>query len=292
MKAKVRLAMVAIILAPLGCGSRSTLPANDGSAKRDGAPGADLLTVADTFEVAASGPDLAVSPDVQPRAETSPDLPSDPASPDIASERPCSRCDAPARDEPASDVPALADSSVADTAPESASPDLGSSEAAPDLAGDAMFSSIDSVGASFCTGDLSHMVVNGIESHPAVTARTIALDCCDAGELALNTATFVYPIVVAWRAQVGATSQFPATVDLASLPTGWSIQVIAGCQSSMSSCNPPPDRYTAGLEGVLQVSRASPGYNAGLCLHVQEPTASPHPIVHTLDLYVPQAKLN
>jgi len=136
------------------------------------------------------------------------------------------------------------------------------------------------------------MVVNGIDSHPVVSGHMIPYDCCDGGEFKIVTATFVDLIIVSWQAQAGATSVFPATIDLASPPKGWNVRITIGCDTATASCNPAPDSYTSGLQGVLQVSRASSGFDMSLCLHVQEPTGSPHPIVHTLDVFAPHIKSN
>jgi len=293
----------AFFLATLGCSTRSTWVPTDGGAKQDGAPSADLLMLADAFEVAGKPSDLAARPEDAPQTDASPKVSDDLASPDSPLDHPCSRCDASPSDVLATDVILMGDSSTRDTATESAPIDVASPEVAPlDLAGDpidAIFSSIDGVPAGldgplaeFCTGNFAHMVVNGVVGTPAPTGRILALDCCDAGEISLNTATFAQPIVVTWRAQAGATSSFPATIDLASPPKDWTVQVVIGCQSAMSSCNPAPDSYTAGLQGTLQVSRTSPGYDMSLCLHVEEPPGSPHPIVHALNLYFQHVKTN
>ena len=38
---------------------------------------------------------------------------------------------------------------------------------------------------------------------------------------------------------------------------------------------------------MLQVLRAKTGYDMSLCLHLSEAAGSPHPILHSLDLYAP-----
>jgi hypothetical protein len=144
--------------------------------------------------------------------------------------------------------------------------------------------------AAWCTGTFNHMVVNGIDSSPSVTGTPFPLDCCDAAEFVVVTQTVpasMVPIVVSWRAQVGQAT-LPATIDVANPPPGWSVQVSVGCDPAQNSCYPLPDSYTTGLEGTLQVARTSAGgYDMSLCLSVAEPAGSPHPIVHSLELYAP-----
>ena len=145
---------------------------------------------------------------------------------------------------------------------------------------------------AFCTGGFPHMVANGIESSsPAVNGAVIALNCCDAAEFVVVTQTVpmsLVPIVVSWRAQVGSPPALPATIDLANPPVGWGIMVDVGCDPAQGTCNPSPDRYTTGFSGTLQVTRTSAGgYEMDLCLAVAEPDGTPHPLLHSLELYAP-----
>jgi hypothetical protein len=135
----------------------------------------------------------------------------------------------------------------------------------------------------FCSGDTSHMVVNGIESYPLVSGGLIPLDCCEGGVFHITTDTFASLISVTWR----TTKQVPATVDLANLPTGWGVRVEIGCDPMSAVCISAPDSYTSGLTGTLQVSNVTTGWDMSLCLSLAESPSSPHPLVHTLELYVP-----
>ncbi|HEY3352156.1 MAG TPA: hypothetical protein VGQ83_02825 [Polyangia bacterium] len=142
--------------------------------------------------------------------------------------------------------------------------------------------------ADFCTGSFNHMVVNGIDSNPSVSGRPFPMDCCEAAELVVVTQTFAQIIIVSWRAQVGMPTALPATIDLANPPEGWGVQVLVGCDPAQGSCYPLPDSYTTGLTGTLQVARTGAGgYDMSLCLSVAEPAGSPHPLVHSLELYAP-----
>jgi len=89
---------------------------------------------------------------------------------------------------------------------------------------------------AFCSGDTSHMVVNGIESYPLVSGGLIPLDCCEGGVFHITTDTFASLISVTWR----TTKQVPATVDLTSLPTVWGVRVEIGCDPMSAACISAP----------------------------------------------------
>lgn len=314
MQARSRWVMIGLFLATFGCGSRAITIRSDASANRDSAAIADSLGLGDAFEGGTGVPDSISKRDVEQRDDSSSAFSPDLAAPDVAADS-VFRDASPegvVPDLAPSDIIVFGDSSLRDQAsdvvvpdvvsadvvlsdivsPDAVSPDVASPDAvlrevAPDVAGDAIFSSIDGPLAAFCSGDFPRMVVNGIESHPAVTGRMIPFSCCLAGEFVVVTQTFVYPIVVMWR-NLG----LPSTSDLANLPSGRTVQVSVGCDPISASCNPAPDSYTSGLQGVLQVSRGTSGYDMSLCLHVEEPANSPHPIVHTLDLYAPHIQTN
>lgn len=158
--------------------------------------------------------------------------------------------------------------------------------ALPDAANEVPSSLPDAVLSDFCSGPTSHMVVNGIESYPAVSGNAIPYDCCEGGEFQAITETFNWPIAVTWR---NTDFALPATLDLANLPKSWGVQVFVGCDPMNYLCTTPPaDSYTSGLTGTLQVSGKIAGYDMSLCLSVAESPDSPHPLAHRLDLYVPQ----
>jgi hypothetical protein len=157
--------------------------------------------------------------------------------------------------------------------------------ALPDAANEVPSSLPDAALSDFCSGPTSHMVVNGIESYPAVSGNAIPYDCCEGGEFQAIAETFVWPIWVTWR---NTDFVLPATLDLANLPNAWGVQVFVGCDPMNYLCTTPPvDSYTSGLTGTLQVSGKISGYDMSLCLSVAESSDSPHPLVHSLALYVP-----
>jgi hypothetical protein len=306
--------MIGLFLATFGCGSRAITIHRDAGPNRDSAAIADSLGLGDAFEGGTRVPDSLSKRDVEQRDDASSAFSPDLATPDVAADsvfrdaspegvmREVARGDILAVEDGFSQDQALdvfvpdvvsADGGSPDVilpdgvSPDVASPDAVLREVASDVADDAIFSSINGPLAAFCSGDLPHMVVNGVESHPAVTGRMIPFSCCLAGEFVVVTQTFVYPIVVMWR-NLG----LPSTSDLASLPSSGTVEVSVGCDPISASCYPAPDSYTSGLQGVLQLSRATSGYDMSLCLHVEEPAGSPHPIVHTLDLYAPHVQTN
>jgi hypothetical protein len=311
--------MIGLLLATFGCGSRAITIHSDAGQNRDSAAIADSLGLGGAFEGGTGVPDSISKRDVEQRDDSSSASSPDLAAPDVAADS-VFRDASPEgvmREVALGDIIAVQDGSSQDQAldvfvpdvvsadggspeavlsdvvlsdvvsPDVVSPDAVLREVASDVTGDAIFSSIDGPLAAFCSGDLPRMVVNGVESHPAVTGRMIPFSCCLAGEFVVVTQTFVYPIVVMWQ-NLG----LPSTSDLASLPSGRSVQVSVGCDPISASCSPAPDSYTSGLQGVLQLSRATSGYDMSLCLHVEEPAGSPHPIVHTLDLYAPHIQTN
>jgi hypothetical protein len=212
-----------------------------------------------------------------------------PALPDAPSDLPAALPDVP-RDLP----PAMPDTSR-DTSPTLPDASRDTSLTVPDGSRDVSSASSDAsnevrslapdAGAStFCSGELNHMVVNGIESYPAVSAAMIPYDCCEGGEMQAMTETFLWPIRVTWR---NTDFVLPATVDLANLPKTWGVQVLVGCPSLPASCVSPPDSYASGLSGTLQVSGGIGNYDMSLCLSLADSASSPHPLVHSLELYVP-----
>ena len=144
---------------------------------------------------------------------------------------------------------------------------------------------VDGALAAFCSGDAPKAVVNGVASTPTVSGGIMAYDCCDGGEFIVVTPSFDYKIYVMWESQVGGPVGYPATVDLANPGKGWGVRVQLSCAGGMS-CYPSPDSYMSGFEGILEVVRVpSRGFDMSICLHLEEPTASPHSLLHSLDFY-------
>jgi hypothetical protein len=147
--------------------------------------------------------------------------------------------------------------------------------------------------ASFCSGDLARMVLNGSESYPVVTGKRIPFSCCFGGQFQVTTETFAESLMVSWQWADVESSSIPISVDLSSLPAEWRVLVSVGCDPMMSgSCSSGGDIYTSGLQGVLVVT-FNPGFvwDTNLCLHVEQPAGSPHPLIHSLDLYAPHVQV-
>ena len=303
--AKLKLSLVWAVVAVAGCGTRAALIVHDAGSPRDsvgqpdtatrddGFVARDVLVAADAFpdgfvqpEPPADGPDARADAarEAAPELSMPPDVAADTAARDLPVEYGL-RDLVPPDENLAGDLPRP------DSASEMTSLEVGSPDRAPmaDLAGarEVPPFAVDGALASFCSGDVAHMLVNGIESNPTVTGRMIPYDCCDGGEFHVTTETFSYPIVVPWRRMAGSAFRYPAAVDLASAPSDWSIRLVAGCDPMLSSCTGPGDSYTSGLEGELQVDRSGSQFDMSLCLHVAEPASSPHPLIHALDLYAP-----
>jgi hypothetical protein len=111
------------------------------------------------------------------------------------------------------------------------------------------------------------------------------MDCCAGFELEIITATFLYGIYVRWIVPSSA-GDFPLDVDLSAPTRLRSFHVLTNCDSTRASCS---DVYQSNFVGRLQVSYSDGeyGYDASLCVHVEEPADSPHPYLHAFDLYVP-----
>jgi hypothetical protein len=141
---------------------------------------------------------------------------------------------------------------------------------------------------TFCTGGAAKMLVNGSEATPTVKGKVVACDGGKGGEFDVTSPGFAQPIAVSWQAQNSAFSSY-SKLDLAKLPTGWSVRVGAGCGSA-SDCL---DSYASDFVGSLVITIGkSAMYDMSLCLHVQEATSSPHALVHALDLFVPRVGAN
>jgi hypothetical protein len=147
--------------------------------------------------------------------------------------------------------------------------------------------------ASFCSGDSAHMIVNGIESLPAMSAHQLCYECCLAGDFIAVTATFSVPIQFAWRGLGG-----DQVVDLSNAPKGWQFSLVAGCDPTISSfecplgtntCATPGEVYQSGFRGTLEVERASDNnVHTSLCLHFEAPASATSPTIRRLDLYAPR----
>jgi hypothetical protein len=128
------------------------------------------------------------------------------------------------------------------------------------------------------------MLFDGLDVGLTIRGRPLALNCCNGGQLEAASWKYQSPVFVTWREQVTASATLPATVDLANLPSSWSVRVDFGCDPSAESCATP---FGTGLQGSLQVSRAASGLDMSLCLFVQHsPTGSFSPI-QSIALYAP-----
>jgi hypothetical protein len=279
-----RLALALCLIAIVAC--------RDGmSARRDGA--VPDLAISKDGPSMNDGPGMAsdraelTAPEVA-RDTLGPDLPRDQLAPDSAADR-------GAREDSAADVH---DSHVAEASlPDGVSdaPDPGEVRAGSDLATEALasvmdarpaLSPIDSGLAAFCTGNLGRLATNGNAGAPAIHAASLAMDCCDGVELELDTATFMDSIYVSWVLPAGSGA-LPLDFDLSGPSRLRSFEVATKCDYLHSNCS---DSYSSGFVGQLRLFRGDGGaaYEASLCVHVEQPTDSPHAFLHSFDLYVPR----
>ncbi|MBN2577198.1 MAG: hypothetical protein JXP73_21735 [Deltaproteobacteria bacterium] len=312
-----KLEYLSVVLFFVGCGSKTNSNKPDVGVSHDASAVADSLGTSDVPAPSDSRRDSAGPPDGVADGESPrEDLPSAPV--EAAREAPTLRDlaaddlvhqDRPAEDGPG-DVPAFdlvtpSDQTGRDRAPEGAVADAAvadvvdvAADVPPEAAREVPPFAVDGSLASFCSGDIARMVVNGIESRPAVRGIYYLLSCCAAGAISVATATFIEPIAVGWLDWGMAHTASPVTFDLANLPDGFTVRVVAGCDPQDMSCTLPcdpkdtgstnlGDGYDSGFTGVLAIARTPEGYDTSLCLHVEEPAGSPHPILHSLDLYAP-----
>ncbi|HZS41708.1 MAG TPA: hypothetical protein VFF06_32985 [Polyangia bacterium] len=142
--------------------------------------------------------------------------------------------------------------------------------------------------AGFCGDPNSARIeVNGmLAASPAVSATVDALNCCDAAELMVVSMQIPEPIVLAWRHSVGQPPNLPATLDAGNLPQGWSVTLYSRCSPTQPGCT-PDDQYTTGIQGSLTVAGNGAAYQTSACLTAVESSASPHPVLHSLRLWIP-----
>jgi hypothetical protein len=277
-------------------GATAELAPEASSVVPDGSPALpDAFVVRDVSPALSDAPLLGdVSPvllDAPVLGDVSPALPDVPALGDVSPALPDARVlgdGFPGSRDGSRDLPSTLSDALRDASP--SEPDVSvardGSLVLPDASTEVQSPSPDAGSNAFCSGETSHMVVNDIESYPAVSGRALPLSCCLGGEFQAITETFAWPIAVTWR---NTDFVLPATLDLANLPRTWGVQVFVGCPMA-APCTSPPDSYTSGLTGTLQVSGSISSYDMSLCLSLAESPSSPHPLVHTLQLYAPHVR--
>jgi hypothetical protein len=164
-----------------------------------------------------------------------------------------------------------------------AAPDSSSDVTGPDATGDAM--PTDGWTEAFCSGNASRMLLDGVDAGMAVVGRELVLNCCNGGQFEATSWRSQAPVFVTWRERLTGSPSLPATVDLANLPSSWSVRVDVGCDPTNGSCVTPP--FGTGLEGSLQVSQGGTGYDMSLCLFVQHSPAGSASAIQSIQLYAP-----
>jgi hypothetical protein len=161
---------------------------------------------------------------------------------------------------------------------------------------------IDGGMASFCSGPTPRMIVNGIESSPAVTTKELCYSCCIAGTFVISTEAF--PILVSWTLRGGPVRPSEIWIrDLAKLVDDeFPLRIAAGCdptyqamvcRGSGEACASVGEIYESGFTGVLQLLGVSDSVTDGsICLRFKAPGGDAGATLQTLDLYVPHATFN
>jgi hypothetical protein len=160
-----------------------------------------------------------------------------------------------------------------------------STDGGPDAAGDAIAPPFDA--GTFCSGNAPKLMVNGADATIAqATGKAIILNCCESAELSLATSQFQAMMNIMWRAPPAGA----ATIDLASPPAGFGIEMDLGCDPSTTSCATasPEERYfNEGFSGTIQYATGNGGLDVTYCLQIAESASQAHGVIHTMALYAP-----
>jgi hypothetical protein len=302
MLGKIKISL--ICLAMVGCGTRSSIGSRDAGTSGDRAATPDVVvansdgfTISDApvlYEVLVREdglPDVVVPPDIGPGGnDARPEIPFEAAPTDLVAAFPeVQPVDAPDLAEPRDGE---AESTGESGTRDGGLPD-GASDVPPEAAREVQPFVVDGALASFCSGDVPHMIVNGIESYPVVTGRDVLWSCCYGGAFTATTATFAEPIVVSWRTTATPGSAAATLINLSSPPTGWTIRVVAGCDRSPAEggCDTPGEAHESGFQGVLELvgdySQFDSKVDMSICLHFAAPAGGASPVLQTLDFYAP-----
>jgi hypothetical protein len=104
--------------------------------------------------------------------------------------------------------------------------------------------------------------------------------------LTIATGHFQALFHVLWRVPAVGSTQ---PLDVAALPQGSSLELDLGCDPSTTSCSTASavDRFETGFNGTLEYAPTSTGVDTSYCLSVAEAAGSPHPLLHAVQIYVP-----
>jgi hypothetical protein len=78
----------------------------------------------------------------------------------------------------------------------------------------------------------------------------------------------------------------PIVLDLANLPSGWSVSIVSGCNPVTDGTCQPSDRYDSGITGTLSISGNIGAPQMSACASVDEGT-TPHPVMHSVHAWTP-----
>jgi hypothetical protein len=147
--------------------------------------------------------------------------------------------------------------------------------------------------SGFCGDPASPRIeLNGmLAASPAVIGHALALNCCDAAELVVDSMQISTRIAVLWRHQVGQGPNPPITLDLANLPAGWGVSIMSGCDPTLPNCQ-PTDIMNSGITGTLTIDGTFAAYQMSACLQAADSAADPHPVIHSIQFWTPTVTAN
>lgn len=142
---------------------------------------------------------------------------------------------------------------------------------------------------AFCSGTNARMSING-EDVPIldIKGKAIAMNCCDSGMVTIATGRFQALFHLLWRIAGGSQTQ-PVDVGTLTQASGSSLELDLGCDPTTTSCSNASavDRFETGFTGTIAYTPTSTGMDTSYCLSVAEPAATPHLVLHTVQIYVP-----
>jgi hypothetical protein len=173
-----------------------------------------------------------------------------------------------------------------------ASGDAGSSSAdassTPDAAADA---NGDPSLSAFCTGSSPRVVVNGVEEAILMgpKGKSIAMNCCDAGEVYWGVADRQALFTLYWRVAAGNVGIL-ADLSALSLDGGspGRVELAVGCDpATTASCAAAEGDFASGFQGFIKVLPTEAGDDVTYCVSVSHPPGDPPSSIQSVRFYAP-----
>lgn len=138
--------------------------------------------------------------------------------------------------------------------------------------------------AAFCQGTAPKMEENGkVNPVLSVKGKSIVMNCCNSAAVSIATGQHAALFNLVWR-EYGAG---PSPIVLGVKET--TAELALGCDPSTTTCTNgnSVDRYTEGFTGTITYEYAPTGGKTSYCVEVKEPPNAPHPVVHSLRMWLP-----